>query len=114
MKLIKHTLMVMLIAALMACGHGYEGEFQSKAGSSNEFMNAFTEIAGSQHIVIGPDYIDSQGVRTVFDDIFVRESGGVEYLVFKNAESEQAWRIIDEDTLMQGNSLISVKLVRVK
>jgi len=83
MKLIKYASIVALLGTLVGCGHGYEGEYQSKTGSSNEFMNAFAGAAGSQKIVIGSDYIESQGQRTEFDDIFVRESGGESYLVFK-------------------------------
>lgn len=114
MKLIKYASIVALIGTLVGCGHGYEGEYQSKAGSSNEFMNAFAGAAGSQKIVIGSDYIESQGQRTEFDDIFVRESGEESYLVFKDSESEEAWKIVDEDTLLQGNGFMNVKLVRVK
>ena len=115
MKLIKYASMLALVGALAGCGgHGYEGEYESKAGSSNEFMNAFAGSAGSQRIVIGSDYIESQGERIDFDDIFVRKSGNEKYLVFKDEESEEAWKILDDDTLMQGNGLMNVKLVRVK
>lgn len=115
MKLIKYASILALVGALTGCGgHGYEGEYESKAGSSNEFMNAFAGSAGSQRIEIGSDYIESQGQRQEFDDIFVRESGKEKYLVFKNEKSEEAWKIIDDDTLMQGNGLMNVKLVRVK
>ena len=114
MKLFKYASMLALIGILIGCGHGYEGEYETKAGSSNEFMNAFAGNIGGQKVVIGSDYIESEGQRTEFDEIFVRESGGESYLVFKDKESEEAWKIIDKETLMQGNGLINVKLVRVK
>ncbi|QBY04383.1 hypothetical protein E2K93_08260 [Thalassotalea sp. HSM 43] len=114
MQFIKYASILALIGTLVGCGHGYEGEYQSKAVSSNEFLNAFAGIAGSESIVVGADYIESQGKRTEFDDIFVRESGSKSYLVFKGKESEDVWTIIDEDTLMQGNGLMSIQLVRVE
>lgn len=77
-------------------------------------MNAFAGAVGTQKIVIGSNYIESQGQRTEFNDIFVRESGEESYLVFKNKQSEEEWKIINEDTLLQGNDLMNVILVRVK
>lgn len=106
--------MLALIGALIGCGHGYEGEYESKMGSSNEFANAFAGSAPSTSVVIGSDFIESEGQRTEFDEIFVRESGKENYLVFKDKESEDVWKIIDKDTLMQGNGLMNVKLIRVK
>ncbi|MCG9697195.1 hypothetical protein [Shewanella sp. Isolate11] len=113
MKLIKYASLVALMGMLVGCGHGYEGEYQSKAGSSNELFNALADAAGSQTIVIGSDYIESQGERTTFDDIFVRQSGSQSYLVFKDKGSEEAWKIVDKDTLLQGNTFMNIKLVRV-
>lgn len=115
MKLIKFALILAFVGALAGCGdHGYEGEYEIKAGSSNEFVDAFASLAGPKRIVIGADYIESQGQRREFDDIFVRESGKEKYLVFKDDKSEEAWKILDDDTLMQGNGLMNVKIVRVK
>lgn len=114
MKLIKYAFIVALVGTLVGCGHGYEGEYKLKAGSSNEFMNAFAGATGEKKIIIGSDYLESQGQRTEFDDIFVRESGEESYLVFKDSESEEAWKILDKDTLLQGNDLVNFKLVRVK
>ena len=115
MKLIKYASILALVVALVGCGdHGYEGEYETKVGSSNEFMNAFAGSTGGQRIVIGTDYIESQGQRQEFDEIFVRESGKEKYLVFKDEKYEKAWKILDEKTLIQGNKLMNVKLVRVK
>lgn len=114
MRLIKYASMIALICALVGCGHGYEGEYQSKAGSSNEFMNAFAGVAGSQKVVVGSDYIESQGQRKEFDDIFVREAGGEKFLVFKGKDFEEAWKIVDKDTLLQSNGFMNIKLVRIR
>ncbi|WP_156309877.1 hypothetical protein [Vibrio nereis] len=115
MNFIKFASVAALAGALVGCGgHGYEGEYQTKAGSSNEFMNAFAGSVGAQNLVIGSDYIESEGERHEFEEIFVRESGTDKYLVFKEEGSEEAWKILDEDTLMQGNGLMNIKLVRIK
>ncbi len=110
----KSVSMLLLMITLSACGHGFEGEYETKAGSSNELMDIFAEVASSHTIVIGPNYMDSEGHRTKFDDIFVRESGSERYLVFKNGTEEDIWKIVDQNTLMKGNDLMSIKLVRIK
>jgi hypothetical protein len=102
-----------LMITLSACGHGFEGEYETKAASSIELMDIFAEVAGSHKLVIGSNYIDSEGNRTEFEKIFVRESGSDRYLVFKNAAEEDVWKIIDDNTLMKGNDLMSMKLVRI-
>jgi len=115
MTWLKHGFILALAVMLTACGHGFEGEYESKADSSIEFMEEmFSEVTGSYKVVIGSNYIDSEGQRTEFDKIFVRESGSERYLVFKTAEKEDVWKIIDDDTLMKGSDLMSMKLVRVK
>lgn len=114
MQFTKYGAIVALITSLIGCGHGYEGEFRTEAGSSNELLNAFSSAAGSQTIVIGSDYIESEGQRTEFDEIFVRESGNQSFLVFKDNKSEEAWKIIDKDTLIQDHGYIKIKLARVK
>ena len=75
MKLIKYSALLVAAALLSACGgHDFEGVYESRAGSSNDVLNAFAEMAGADRIVIGDDYIESEGRRTTFDDIFERES----------------------------------------
>jgi len=49
-----------------------------------------------------------------FEEIFVRESGSERYLIFKNGTEEDIWKIVDQDTLMKGSDLMSLKLVRIK
>lgn len=114
MKLIKMASLLVLAGTLLGCGHGFEGEYQSRAGSSNELMNAFAGAVGTQTIVIGPDYIESNGQRAEFEDIFVRDSAGTRYLVFKSGESEEAWKIVDDNTLVQGTGLMNVTLKRIE
>lgn len=105
-----------LAAILVGCGHGFEGEYKQKIGSPVEVLNAFTQMAGDKIVVIGPDYIDSEGVRTNFKEIFVRESGSQRYLVFVREDgSEEAWKIEDDDTLIQSDKgIVSITLKRVK
>lgn len=61
MNWLKWVSITVLMITLSACGHGFEGEYETKASSSIELMDAFAEIAGSHKIVIGPNYIDSEG-----------------------------------------------------
>ncbi|MBS4053035.1 hypothetical protein [Methylomonas rivi] len=109
--------LLVLTAALTACGHGFEGEYSEQVGSSVEFLDAFAKAAGTdgKTIVIGPDYIDTDGIRTQYKDIFVRESGSERYLVLeKDNGAEEAWKIADDDTLVQGGGLVSITLKRIK
>lgn len=101
MKIIKWLSIVFISSILFGCGgHGFEGEFSS-------------DFAGK--MTIGPDYIENNGQRQNFDEIFVRESDNKEYLVFKLKEAEEAWEIIDDDHLVKrlGKRVI-MKLERIK
>ena len=114
MKL-KNLWVLGLALVLAGCGHEFEGEYNEQVGSSNEFLNAFAQVAGGRTLFIGPDYIDSDGIRTQYKDIFVRESGSQKYLVFKKEDgSEEAWKVEDNDTLIQGGGLVSIRLKRIK
>ncbi|EGR2232126.1 hypothetical protein DZF79_28420 [Vibrio parahaemolyticus] len=118
MKLIKYMSALAISAILVGCGgHSFEGDFQTKAGSQNELINAFAGMAGEAAptiVTIGKDYVESEGSRENFDEIFVREANdGNKYLVFVSGESEEAWKIVDENTLSQGNGLINIELVRI-
>nr|VFK22064.1 MAG: hypothetical protein BECKLFY1418C_GA0070996_11108 [Candidatus Kentron sp. LFY] len=118
MKLIKYASMLVLAGALVGCGgHGYEGEYEGKVGSSDKALNnMLPDSMPSQKIVIGTDYLEMESLgrqRQEFD-IFVRESGEDKYLVFKDGKSELMWKILDENTLVQEVGLSEVKFVRVK
>ncbi|WMC12108.1 hypothetical protein PU634_07015 [Oceanimonas pelagia] len=117
MKSLKYGACLALALLLTACDHGFEGVYETRADSSNEMMsqlmNDFAGLVGSEHIVIGTDYIEHNGERTRFDDIFVRESAGKRYLVFVQGEQEEVWTIVDDHTLMKGNGLVKVLMERV-
>lgn len=104
-----------LLSLIVGCGHGFEGEYAQQIDSRVEVLNAFARIAGDSIIVIGPNYIDSEGVRTQFKEIFVRESGSQKYLVFvKDDGTEEAWKVKDRDTLIRSDGgLVSVVLQRI-
>ena len=98
---------------LVGCGHGFEGEYEYFADSSNELLGSLMELVGTHSVVIGADYLDRHGQRTRYQRIFVRESGRQRYLIFKNNEQEDIWTIIDDNTLMMGDELMNIKIVRV-
>lgn len=113
--ILKRLLSVGLALILAGCGNGYEGEYSEHVGSSVEFLNAFAQVAGDKTVVIGRNYIDSEGIRTEYKDIFVRDSGSQKYLILKNEnDSEEAWKIVDEDTLIKSSGLVSITLKRIK
>lgn len=113
--ILKRLLSVVLAVILTGCGNGFEGEYSEHVGSSVEFLNAFAQVAGDKTVVIGRDYIDSEGIRTEYKDIFVRDSGSQKYLILKNEnDSEEAWKIVDEDTLIKSSGLVSITLKRIK
>lgn len=114
MKLNK-LLLLGLAVILAGCGHKFEGEYREQVGSPIEVLNAIAQVAGDKTIVIGPDYIDSDGIRTQYQKIFVRESGTQKYLILKKPDdSEEAWKIADDDTLIRGSGLVSMTLIRIK
>lgn len=98
---------------LTACGgHGFEGTYKAKTNTGLESL-----FGGGQDssVVIGEDYIESSGSREEYEEIFVRESGGKKYLIFKSESdaSEEAWRIKDDETLIQDLGLFELELKRV-
>ncbi|GAA6132567.1 hypothetical protein [Halopseudomonas sabulinigri] len=114
MQLLKTLCLLALPVLLTACGgHDFEGVYESRAGSDNDALNSIAELVGGEKLVIGPDYIETQGKRTEFDDIFERESAGERYLVFKTGEHEEVWRVVDDRTLMKGAGLVNIKLIRL-
>ena len=43
MKWLKSASILLLAMTLVACGHGFEGEYESEAGSSIELMDVFAD-----------------------------------------------------------------------
>lgn len=111
---LKAILLSSLISLLIGCskGHGFEGTYELKAGSSIELLDVFSGLAGGQ-IVIGRDYLETQGERSNYERIFVRESGDERYLVFTDQQGEQAWRILPDNNLEYRRGLFSYQLQRV-
>jgi hypothetical protein len=106
MKILKLVSSLLCSFALAACsgGHDFEGEYK---------VDGLAAAIGEK-ISIGPDYTETNGQRQMFEEIFVRESDGTEYLVFKKADaSEQAWLIVDENTLSRGSNITETKLIRL-
>ncbi len=113
MKVLRGLLICLFVSVLTACGHGYEGVYQKKAGSDEKLLNAIAGLAGSETVKIGRDYIESNGVKEKFNKIFVRDDAEGKVLVFQNGTTEKVWKILDKDTLMQGTGLVNVKLVKI-
>lgn len=115
MKKFKYVVLAVCIGLLSACNHGFEGEYKIKPGSSIEVLNELSALVGVKNIIVGRNYLESQGERTYFDKIFVRKSNNEQrFLVFKQGEQEEVWKIINDTTLQRGNDLINVKLERMK
>ncbi len=119
MKLFNISSILALVLLLAACGgHGYQGTYQVELGVEHDNpFGAFLKMAGDMMdkptLIIGDDYIESDGARSTFDEIFVRDSHGKTYLVMKTKGDERAWQIIDDNTLLVKEGLVSYKLVRV-
>lgn len=114
MKIIKYSAVLALVAMLSACGgHDFEGVYESRVSSTNETLNSLAGKISGDKLEIGPDYIESRGKRTMFDEIFERELAGDHYLVFKRGEDEMVWKIVNEKTLLQGGDVVNMRLVRV-
>lgn len=115
MKKLKWVVMLVLALGLVGCfGHGYEGTYEKKVGSDEKILNAIAGLAGSERVIIGRDFIETNGVREKFNKIFVRKTGNEAFLVFENGAKEKAWKIINPTTLVQGGSLVNVQLVKIE
>lgn len=115
-KAIKWLFIAFISSILSGCGgHDFEGVYSLKSGSSDEMANQLLANAINKRVTIGPDYTEIDGQRKIFDKIFIRESGGKKYLVLKNKETEEAWEIIDDNTLVKKvNKYMSFTMKRIK
>ena len=107
MKLFKHFIAVAALLSLIGCGeHGYEGTYQSQVESG--MLGKMSKMMPKTTLVIGTDYIETDGKRIEVDEIIVRVSGGKSYLVIKSGQDEQSLEIINENTLKQDMGLVKV------
>ncbi|MGB1542052.1 MAG: hypothetical protein ACPHBL_00865 [Spongiibacter marinus] len=114
MNLLRFIFSFTALLILHACGdHGYEGQYRLAADRADGLIGSMASVMGVEEITIGHDFVEANGSRQVYDDIFVRDSGDRAYLVFKRGESEEAWRIKGKDTLVQGNQLMRLEYTRV-
>ncbi|MDN3653845.1 hypothetical protein QWY77_13960 [Thalassotalea ponticola] len=116
MKFIRTLIIAAASAVLVACGgHGFEGEYKIASASEDDILGSLAEqFASDTVIVIGADFVDTNGKRESYDKIIVRESGTKRYLVLIRQDQEQAWEIIDNDTLVQGSGFLKMTLKRIK
>ena len=112
MKMFKCFSMLGLVALLSACGgHGFEGEYKAKSDAG--MMGNVVSMMGADHITIGADFFEMAGNRTKMKDIFIRKSNGKEYLVFQTPSGqEDAWEIIDDNTLLNGQGGMNLTYIR--
>lgn len=102
-------LLILGLALLQGCGnkHGFEGEYNLVMTSSipelADGMQELMGLLGSQAptLVIGPDYIERDGIRTQFDKIYRKKSGSAEYLLFESGSKTESWRIEPDGRLVQ-------------
>lgn len=116
MKKIKLLAVSALVLALSACGgHSYEGTYKMDTSKESGGLGALAGAFGAADVelVIGDDYIESDGQRTEFDEIIVRESGSNKYLVMKSGDQEESLIIVNDNTLEQGNGMMRVRFVKV-
>lgn len=93
MSLLKYLSIFLLAAALVGCGHGYEGDYKVTVETPMGFGMSF--VPEAKQATIGSDYIEVEGKRQTFDTVSVRNEGGQEYLVFKLKGDEEVFKIID-------------------
>ena len=104
MKAIKCIILIIISVVFIGCGsHGFEGDYSLDTG--------FTKTK----VTIGADYTETNGERRKLDKIFKRESSGKKYLVFKMKEAEEAWEIVDNDTLVNdSNPMLTITMKKIK
>jgi PBP1b-binding outer membrane lipoprotein LpoB len=109
----KQLCLLLLAVIISGCsGHEFEGSYRTE--TDNKFLNSLAKkTADPSLLVIGSDYIESDGERTDFDKIFVRESGEKRYLVFQDNDEEDSWKIINDKTIEQNLGFLKVKFIRI-
>ncbi|MNV69314.1 hypothetical protein D3C71_1622190 [compost metagenome] len=84
--------------------------------AGNDAINKMTMQmmgGGKSQLIIGSDYTESNGQRTEFDEISVRKSGEISYLVFKNKSGEEALKIIDDETLEKQTPVMAIRFKKI-
>lgn len=110
--MLRNAILLSLTLLLAACGgHGFEGKYESKVESG--MLGNMANMMPQSTLIIGSDYIESDGKRVEMDEIFVRDSNGKEYLVLKRGESEEVFEIADDKVLVQDMGMMKIKFVRV-
>lgn len=117
MKAVKVASALVLCAALMGCGHGFEGQYEVEQQDRTAVHQGLSSLVGgasTSRITIGADYIEAEGGRTRYEKIFERKSGDKRYLVFFDGKEEDAMEIVDENTLIKKLQWSTITLKRVK
>jgi hypothetical protein len=113
-KKLKIIVLSIFVMTLTACGsHGYEGTYKMDRSSGMSKMLGAFGGGGEITMVVGSDYSTTNGERTNYDEIFVRESGGKKYLVFKKGNLEEVMLIVNDKTLSQGTGMVSISFKKV-
>lgn len=114
-RFLRHGALLLIVAMLAACGHGFEGQYQMKP--ANPLIAAISEGVGASldtNVVIGRNFIDIDGERSE-GKIFVRESGAERYLIFRDDNGkEDAMKIEDDRTLLMSAGINQLRLTRVE
>lgn len=111
MKTMKFITASALTAFLAACGgHGFEGDYESsgKINSGGMALNL-----PKQQLTIGDDFMEANGQREIYDEIFVRETGDIEYLVLSKDKQEVSLKIINDKTLAMGVGGVEMTYKRI-
>ncbi len=108
MKFKKLAILAIATLALTACGeHGYEGSYSVKT-EDNAMGSMMASMGGAAKFNLGTDYVESLGVRSELDDVIVRESGGKKYLILKKDGAEQAYEIINDNTIALDGGFVKI------
>lgn len=111
MKFLRLAAIGLSATIIAACGgHGYEGKWEIEAGNSVFTKTMVQSGAGS--FILGDDYIEANGKRNSFDEIFVRESDGKKYLVMSKDGDEKSIEIVDDQTLQQDMGMVTLTYKR--
>jgi hypothetical protein len=115
MKYFRTLFIVGSSLVLVACGgHGFEGEYKfASSGKNNLFGDLAQQMVGEQTIIIGDDFMEVDGSRDTYDEIFVRESGSKKYLVLSAEDNEEIWQIVNENTLMQDAGFVKITIKKI-
>jgi len=121
MKTIINTFFILILSLMVTACSGemdkndFSGDYKMTIATDNAMMAAAMGLDKEYKMTVSVPmgFMESEGKRQLFDEIFIRKSGDKNYLIFKQSNKEFVWTIVDKDTLTNTERNMTTTLSRI-